>query len=116
MNPRGSRTRQETEQVDDGGADGVQTASPHQLFAGPTVRVVQEARAVDADVTDLHLADVSISQQFVHRNKRRQEAQGVTHHAQQLGVVAGGRDHFKGIYSSRSLLTHHIFTYTCGDR
>ncbi|TNN87454.1 hypothetical protein EYF80_002171 [Liparis tanakae] len=68
------------------------------LLTCPAVRLVQEAGAIDSDVTHLDLSNVSLRQQLAHCHESWQEAQGITHHAEQLWCFDSNLSRHRGRY------------------
>lgn len=61
------------------------------------------------------LPDVAFLQQLLHSNKGWQEAEDVSHNAQQLGVVLGGGHHSEGIQRRGRPIANHVLSDTCTE-
>lgn len=93
----------------------MQTPSSHQFLARPAIRLIQQAGAIHPDIADLYLTSVALFKEAAHCNESGEEAQGVTHDAEQLGVVSGSRHHLERVHGSSSFLTNNILAYTCKE-
>lgn len=67
----------------------MQSAAAHQVVAAPVVLLPEEAAAVNLRLADQEFAGVTLLQQLLHADEGGEEAQHVTHDAEQLRVVLG---------------------------
>ncbi len=100
---------QKREQIDDVAPDRMQPAATHQVVTAPVVLLPEEAPAVNLRLADQELAHVTLLHQLLHVDEGGEEAQHVTHDAEQLWVVLGCRHHVEGVQRRRRSVAYYIF-------